>query len=174
MYTLNIEYNDAGPFTAISAERGGLGVHLYNSAEGYVHLRIMVKNDGNQMQDYWVKTIKPGDRLKFTYSVASSSTTSNITEIEGTATQNEQYEVPAGYRIGFDVQAKEREKIRLSHPPEGGFDFMLANIPLNHARCSVMAENEEESWNWQLNDLFENDWIQLDFVETTWNSRGCN
>ncbi|HWW05808.1 hypothetical protein [Collimonas sp.] len=130
----------------------------------------MVKRGSNQKVDYWIKTIKPGDRLKFTYNLASATANDTISEIETLATLNGRYEIPVGYRIGFDVLSKAREKVRLSHPPDGGFDFMLANVPLNHARCFVMADNELESWNWQLDDLFDSDSIQLNFVETTWNT----
>ncbi len=169
MYALNIEYN-AVPFTALSSERGGLGVHLYNSDEGYVHLHVMVRRGNDQKADYWLKTIKPGDILRFTYCRASADTSDTISEIEACSAPNGRYELSLGCRIGFEVQSEKREKVRLSHPPEGGFDFMLANIPLNHARCSVMADNETESWNWQLDDLYDGDSIQLDFVETTWNT----
>ncbi len=169
IFGLSISYNDQGPFTAL-AEPGGLNVHLYNSIEGYVYMGVSVKRSEADSQDYWVKTIRPGDRIEFTYSYATQAVSDNIAEIEGIARKNETYAVPAGLRIGFDFQSARRGKVRLSHPPQGGFSFILGNIPSDHARCFVMAENEEEGWNWQLDDLYDGDWVKLEFVETSWNT----
>ncbi len=168
-YALSIRYNDQMPITAL-AERGGLNVHLYNSTEGYLHMCVSVKRGEADFQDYWVRTIMPGDRIEFTYSYATQASRDNIAEIEGIARKHETYAVPAGLRIGFDFKSASREKVRLSHPPQGGFSFMLGNIPGDHARCFVMAENEEEGWNWQLDDLYDGSWVTLEFVETSWNT----
>ena len=32
------------------------------------------------------------------------------------------------------------------------------------------AENEDERWNWQLDDLYDGDSIELEIVETNWNT----
>jgi len=171
MYALSIKYNDHGPYTAVSAVRGGLAVHLYNSSKGFVYMRVSVRQNDTGQHDYWLKTIKPGDRLEFAYGYASASTVDNIAAIERQERINERYAVPPGLRLGFDLQGSAgREKVRLSHPAEGGFSFVLSNAPLDHARCYVMAGNEDENWNWSLADLYDGGWVKLEFVETAWNS----
>ncbi|UCV21672.1 hypothetical protein [Ferribacterium limneticum] len=170
MHALTIEYNDSGPLRAVSAERGGLSVHLYNSTEGYLYLRVSVKLSGAEKADYWLKTIKPGDRLKFSYAVTTECVENSVCAIETFAREGETYAVPSGLRLGFDVVLEGEHKVRLSHPPDGGFSFMLANVPRDHARCYVMAGNDGENWNWQLEDLFDGDSIELAIVETNWNT----
>ncbi len=133
-------------------------------------MRVSVKTDSGEEADYWLKTIKPGDRLKFSYAVNTESADSTVAAIEGFARKEETYTITPGLRIGLDVARKDGSKPRLSHPPDGGFDFMLGNIPRDHARCFVMAENEEERWNWQLDDLYDGDSIELEIVETDWNT----
>jgi hypothetical protein len=168
MKTLNVTYNNNGPFTAIPLERVGLGLHMYNSTEGYIHLCISEKL--RHTDDYWLKTIKPGDRLKFSYSQAPENTESTISAIENYARIGETYSVPSGLRIGFDLIIAEKPKVRLSHSDNGGFSFMIGTVPADHARCFCMAGNEVDKWNWQLVDLYDGDEIELAIVETDWNT----
>jgi hypothetical protein len=170
MHALTLTYNDNEPLTATSPAMGGLSVHLYTSTDGYLHMRVSVKTEGGKQADYWLKTIRPGDRLKFSYAVTAASAESSIAALEKFSRYGETYAVPAGLRLGFDVALDEKHEVRLSHPPDGGFSFMLANVPRDHARCFVMAGNEEESWNWQLEDLYDGDSIGLKFIETDWNT----
>src|SRR4051812_45455207 len=170
MYALSIRYNDSAPFTAISGLHAGLGLSFYNSIHGFVYLQVMVKRDELNKSEYWLKTILPGDRLRITYRHAGSLEVANIAEIERCERIGEIYEVPAGQRIGFDVMMDGRETVRLSHPPEGSFLFILGNVPLDHARCQVMADSDVEDWQWQLVDLYADSSIGLTFVETTWNT----
>jgi hypothetical protein len=170
MYALSIQYNDHAPFTAKSRVHAGLGLSFYNSDQGFVHLRVMVKRAEHDESEYWLKTIRPGDRLRISYRLASPLEAESIAGIANCERIGETYEIPHGQRIGFDVDMNGREAVRLSHPPEGSFIFILGNIPLTHARCQVMAENETEDWQWQLADLFVDSSIGLTFVETSWNT----
>lgn len=170
MYALSIQYNDNAPFTAISNIHAGLGCSFYNSIHEFVHLRVMVKYDDLNESEYWIKTIRPGDRLRITYRLAAPTEMANIAEIESCERTGEIYQVPNGKRIGFDLEMEGRETVRLSHPPEGSFLFILGNVPFDHARCQVMAENEVEDWQWQLADLYADSSMNLTFVETTWNT----
>ena len=58
----------------------------------------------------------------------------------------------------------------MSHPPNGEFGVVIANVPLSHARVFVTADNEGESWRWQLVDLWAGNSLELDVVETDWNT----
>lgn len=42
------------------------------------------------------------------------------------------------------------------------------NVPLDHARVWVNADNEAENWNWQLEDLYAGDSLELEIVATDW------
>lgn len=167
MYALHVRLNTDQTYTALSAERGGLSVHLYTSDVGFLHLRVTVKTGSDQKQDFWLRTVKPPDRITFTYAKAQPADVDSMAGIEGLARDNEAYQTPAGKHLGFDVALGE-DHARLSHPKNGGFDFMLSNVPLDHARCFVMAGNEEEDWNWQLPDLQFGESIKLELVETDW------
>lgn len=170
MYALTIEYNDHVPLTATSNFHAGLGLDIYSSDDPFVHLRIMVKREGQERSDYWLKTIRPGDRLRITYRLALPSEVDNIADIGKLERFDEHFEISQGHRIGFDVELDGRRPIRISHPPDGYFDFILANVPLTHARCQVLASNNLEQWAWQLADLHADMSIGLTFVETTWNT----
>lgn len=96
MKTLKVTYNDHGPFTAITLERVGLGIHMYNSTEGFVHLCVSEKL--GHTDDHWLRTIKPGDRLKFSYSMASDIAESTIKSIDGNEIHNKE---SAAYAISW-------------------------------------------------------------------------
>ena len=109
----------------------------------------------------------PGDRVRFTYRVPS--------DLVGTAPSLESLvkagAPPApGHRFGIDLRRGELPLVRLSHPPGGSFDFMLGNLPRDHARCFVLAGNSHERWRWQLVDLYDGDSLSLEIVETDWNT----
>jgi hypothetical protein len=170
MYALTIEYNDHAPLTAKSGLHAGLGLTIYNSDDPFVHLRIMIKREEQDRSDYWLKTIRRGDRLRITYRLALPSDVDNIAEIGTYERPDEHYEVTRGQRIGIDVDLKDRGPIRLSHPPDGYFDVIFGNVPLTHARCQVLAASDVERWAWQLDDLYPDMSMGLTFVETTWNT----
>ncbi len=168
MKILKVTYNDKGPFTAIPLDRVGPSLHMYNSTEDFIHLCISEKL--GHTDDYWLKTIKPGDRLKFSYSQAPENTESTISAIENYARSGETYSVSSGLRIGFDMMIPGKPKVRLSHPDDGGFSLIVGTVPRDHARCFCMAGNEVEKWNWQLVDLYDGDEVDLEIVETEWNT----
>jgi hypothetical protein len=133
MYALSIHYNDHPPFTAKSRIHAGLGISFYNSDQGFVHLRVMVKRNEHDKSDYWLKTIRSGDRLRITYRLASPLEADNIAEIANCARIGETCEIPHGQRIGFDVDMEGREAVRLSHPPEGSFfSYWVTYLLLMH------------------------------------------
>jgi len=108
MYALSIQYNDYAPFTAISNNHGWLGLSFYNSDQEFVHLRVMVNHDGIDKSDYWLRTIRPGDRLRITYRLAVPLEVETIAEIAACERVGEIYKVPHGQRIGFDVDMEGR------------------------------------------------------------------
>jgi hypothetical protein len=172
LYAICIQYNDAGPFTAASSERGGLSLSLgnnYESETGYVCLSVSVRT-GGQDKTFHLETIRPGDRLKISYRLADERTESDIEKIEREARQEAPYQVPVGIRVGLDTQDPRGRQIRLSHPPDGEFGVVLLNVPLDHARTWVTAYNDLESWRWQLWDLYAGDSIEFLVVETDWNT----
>jgi len=172
-HTLDIEYNEHGRFTAVALEHEFLSVDLYNSTEGFLYLAIKVFQERDPKWQYWVKTIKPGDRLRYTYDGQSTDDGRSIDKIEELNRLDETYQLPDGnLRLGLDVRFMKPdgrpETVRLSHPKDGGFKVMLANAPRDHARVWVMAGNETELWTWQLEDLYAGDWIEFEVVETDW------
>ena len=172
-HSLDIEYNDHGCFTAAAPETEFLSVDLYTSTEGFIYLGVKVCQDRAVRWQYWIKTIKPGDRLKFKYDGKNDDHGKSIDKIEELNRPDEIYTLPDGsLRLGLDVhfmKSDDRpETVRLSHPKDGGFTVMLANIPRDHARVWAIAGNETEVWSWQLEDLYPNDWIEFTVVETDW------
>jgi len=166
-HTLDIEINGQGPFTAASPLRGGVGLNLYTGLDGFVHLSVRFELDQHTTKHFRLKTIKPGDRIKLTYDAPNSDHGSSIEEIEKLA-RIEPPELPEGSRLGFDVFFRDGETARLSHPPDGTFNLQLFNVPLDHARIAVHSGNETEDWNWQLEDLYAGDSLELEIVATDW------
>jgi hypothetical protein len=162
--SLTVEINENPPWHSVCV-RGDVLIHMFPT-EDSVCMRVNVSPgvDADGMQDV---ALHPGDRVRFTYRVPSDlvgSAPSVQSLIKAGAP-------PApGHRFGFDLRSGERPSVRLSHPPGGSFDFMLGNIPRDHARCFVHAGNSHERWRWQLADLYDNDSLSLEIVETDWNT----
>lgn len=170
MHALSILYNGQGPFVAGSALTGGLGLHLFNTHNGFVCMHVLVKAASGDYTHYWLPTICPNDCLEITYRSWSQEDSENISALEACKRIEDSYQIPNDHRIGIDFEQSGQEKIRLSYPTGGGFEFFFANIKPDLPRCNVVASNESEEWNWQLSDLFDGASMTLTFVETTWNT----
>ncbi len=170
IYKLDIKYNDLN-FCATSEKRGGLGISLQTSEENFLHLIFTTKDDNENFCHYVFNRIQPGDNLQFTYGIANADTVQNIADLEKVPSSGDTLALTPGMRIGLDLTLKDRtDKLRLSYPKNGGFMFMLGNIPLDHARTFIMAGNQEEEWNWQFPDLYPGDSVSMKIVETDWHS----
>jgi hypothetical protein len=169
-HTLDFEYNGEGPFTAVSLEPGWLSIELYNSSDGFVHLDLKIWEGKEVRWKYSLETVKPGDRLKFSYDTPNNDHGTSVDKIVSLNRTGEAAKRLTGRnRLGLDTISSYRpEPARLSYPENGGFSLMLANIPRDHARCWISAGNEAEEWTWQLDDLYAGDWIEFQIVETDW------
>jgi hypothetical protein len=167
-HTLDIEINGQGPFTAVSSLRGGVGLSLYSAYDGFIHLSVRYELDKHTTKNFRLKTLTPGDRIKITYDGPNNDSGSSIEEIEKLARTEKPELLAESHRLGFDVYRKDGRSARLSHPPGGNFQLMLANVPLDHARIWVGAGNETEEGHWQLDDLYAGESIELQIVSTDW------
>jgi hypothetical protein len=173
MYAVNIYYNDAGPFTAMSSERSGLFLSLFSYADGdsdYVCLWVMVRASDSAARDYRLTTIKPGDRISVSYQRADARTRPSIETIESHTRQKEAHRIGSGRRLALDTRDVDGNEVRLSHPPSGAFSLKMMNAPLDHMRVSVSAQNDSELWTWQLVDLHVGESAHFKVVETDWNT----
>lgn len=167
-HILDVSINGQGPFTAVSHLRGGLGVDLYTAPHGFMHLAVRFELDPHTTKTYRLKSLKPGDRIKLTYDGPNDDSGSSIEEIEKLERDEPSPQLPERHRLGLDVTHTEGETSRLSHPPDGHLGLFLMNVPLDHARVGVNASNEDEHWNWQLDDLYAGDSIEFEIVATDW------
>lgn len=164
--SLTVQLNDQPPWHLV-ARQPLIHLHLW-PAEDSVSLQI---NLSREDVDKRLVPLHPGDRLRVTYRVPSDLVPASPPIASAQATGAP----PApGRRFGLDVRfdgdAEGEPPIRLSHPPGGSFSFMLGNIPIDHARCSIHASNDHERWQWQLADLYDGDGFVLEVVETDWNT----
>src|SRR5690349_18797290 len=107
-HTLDIEYNGQGPFTAAASEDGWISVDLYNSREGFVHLVVKEWANNEIEREYQLTTIKPADRLRFTYDAPNDDRGRTIDKIEELNRVGETYEAPTdNKRLGFDVRFRD-------------------------------------------------------------------
>ena len=169
-HALDIEYNGEGPFTAVSSEPGWMSIDLYNAKDGFIHLDIKIWEGKEVRWSYSLETVKPGDRLKFSYNMPNNDSGTTVDKIVSLNRTGEAAQpLTDRNRLGLDTISSYRaEPVRLSYPENGGFTIMLANIPRDHARCWISAGNEIEEWTWQLDDLYAGDWIEFRIVETDW------
>ncbi len=160
--------NGKGPFTAISQLRGGLGVNLYTGTDGFMHLAVRFELDPHTTKTYRLKSLRPGDRIELTYDGPNDDAGSSIEKIEMLERDEPPPQLAERDRLGFDVTHKDGETSRLSHPPNGHIGLFLMNVPLDHARVGVDGSNEDEHWNWQLDDLYAVDSLKFEIVATDW------
>jgi hypothetical protein len=168
LYGLEVRYNDNKPLYCFSAEPAGVGVQLYNGINGSLNLIVYVKVAEERAQ-YQLKAVLPGDKLSFQYLNSDNSQSSNINELEALSRAGEPSALQSGFRMGLDAKLKSGKTVRVSHPNDGGFRFILGNVPLDHARTQFIAGNQVEEWHWQFPDLYPNEAITLEVVETDWN-----
>lgn len=167
-YGLEIRYNNNNPLYCFSAEPAGVGAQLYTDMDNSLNLSIYVKETGERVR-YDLKKILPGDQLRLRYLDDKARQPSNIDELK-TQTRMENASVfEPGFKIGLDAKLKSGKIVRVSHPEGGGFQLILGNIPLDHARVQFMAGNHAEEWHWQFPDLYPNEEITLEVVKTNWN-----
>jgi hypothetical protein len=165
-FRVEIKYNDKD-VVSCSSKRAGISLHLYTSKYDTLHLRITCKIDDTKY-DRFLKTILPGDKFYLKYSEAFEQSLSNISEIESYERDVEKHQLRSGKRYGIDFYRNDGYKVRCSHPDNGGFSFMLGNIPRDHARTFLMAGNDIVQWHWQLADLYFGDTLKFEIVETDW------
>lgn len=168
LYGLEIRYNNNKPLYCFSAEPAGVGAQLYNSVNDSLDLVVYVKVAEDRAQ-YQLKAVLPGDKLSFRYLYSNNAQSSNINELGALSRAAEPSALQPGLRIGLDAKLKSGKTVRVSHPNDGGFRFILGNVPLDHARAQFMAGNQAEEWHWQFPDLYPNEAITLEIVETDWN-----
>jgi hypothetical protein len=166
-YGLEVIYNSNKPLYCFSALHAGVGAQLYD-VNGSLNLIIYVKA-AEERKKYQLGRILPGDKLSFRYLADDIVQASNINEMEALSRAGGPSPLQPGFRFGLDAKLKSGKTVRVSHPDGGGFRFILGNIPLDHARVQFMAGNEVEEWHWQFPDLYPNEGIVLEVVETNWN-----
>lgn len=165
-HTLDVWINGQGPFTAASQLRGGLSLTLFTPTDGFFHLAVRFELDAHTTKTYRLKSLKPGDRLKFTYDGPNDDAGSSIEEIEKLERNEPPPQLPKGHRLGLDVLCKDGETKRLTQPPNGTLSVTLANVPQDHARIWVYAGNAEEDFDCNLDDLYAGDSIEFQIVAT--------
>lgn len=168
LYGLEVCYNDKKPLYCFSAEPAGVGAQLYTGGGGSLELIVYHKVNEARAR-YQLRPVLPGDKLSFRYLHSHDAQSSNINELEALRRSIIASGLQPGFRIGLDAKLKSGKTIRVSHPDPGGLQFILGNVPLRHARVQVMAGNQVEEWHWQFPDLYPNEAITLEVVETNWN-----
>jgi hypothetical protein len=130
-------------------------------------LDISLKAAGRRLK-YSLPTLAPGDALSFRFVRRVRSGGQTMYRLPRLARKPITLRKQRKLRLGLDFQLKTGATVRTSHPDQGGFSFMLGNIPLGHARVFVMAWNRKERWHWQLPDLQPGEEVAFDIVETDW------
>jgi hypothetical protein len=166
---LSIEFNGLGPFV-LPTRRNGFTLVLDGDGPTLELVVTVEAAPGEPPPSHHVlEGIRPGDRLRISY-VRTTAHRSSIDALPQCSRVGESYQLPEGLRLGLDTQDPKGDSVRLSHPPGGGFSFCMSNLPGDHARCFVVAENDEESWRWQFRDLYLGGSIDFTVVETGWNT----
>lgn len=162
---------DGTQWTMTSAESGGGICLCLCPTRGLVSLLVFQIWDGPRRREEAL--LRSGDRLECTYrnSVESPGSSSSLASLASLIGPRAAGSLAPGHRVGLDMTYGGRT-VRLSHPPEGAFGFMVdnGNPPLDHARCGIAASNATEDWYWQLGDLYDGDGFWLEVVETDWNT----
>jgi hypothetical protein len=166
MYCLSIKYNDFTLFRALSNAAGGLGAMLSTTAGEQMCLRVLVTRD-NERADYFVRTVRPGDSIRISYRASQSEDVDNMASIAN-CERTDTYCPSPGMRLGIDVETIGKASIRLSHPTDGALNLIIGNVPLRHARTTVLAYSEAEEWSWQLSNLLDGVALEMKVVETDW------
>ena len=166
MYCLCIEYNNFTPFMALSSGAGGLGATLSAASGEQMCLRVLVTRD-DEDADYFVRTVRPGDSIRISYRESRSGDVDNMASIAD-CERSDEFSPSAGMRLGVDVETIGKVPIRLSHPADGAFDLIVGNVPLRHARTTVLAYSDSEEWSWQLSNLCDGVALDMKVVETAW------
>lgn len=167
-HTLDVWINGQGPFTAASQLRPGLGLTLFTAPDGFCHLAIRLELDPHTTKTYRIKTLKSGDRLKFTYDGPNDDAGSSIEEIEKLERNEPPPQFAEGHSLGLNILRKNGETDRLSRPPNGTLSLTLSNIPQDHARIWVYAGSEKGDWDCNLDDLYAGDSLEFEIVATDW------
>jgi hypothetical protein len=168
IYGLEVCYNDNRPLYCFSSKPAGAGAQLYTRSSESLDLVIYHKVNEERVR-YQLSLVLPGDKLSFRYLSGSENVQSNINELEALSRMGTPFALQPGFRIGLDAKLKSGKTVRVSHPDLGGFQFIIGNVPLNHARVQFMSGNQVEEWHWQFPDLYPNEVITLEVVETNWN-----
>jgi hypothetical protein len=166
-FGLEIRYNNRVPVRCFSTVRGGVSAHLFTAKKNRLRLNVTVKR-GQRRTTYSLPTIVPGDVFRFRFLKRRRAGRQTIAKLRRFTRGPVTGRTRKGFRLGLDFHLKTGENIRTSHPKDGGFSFMLGNIPLEHARVFVMAWNRKENWHWQLSDLHPNEEVIFHTVETDW------
>src|SRR5262245_50151264 len=141
-HTLDIEYNGLGPFIAASELRGGIWLNLASRIDlPVVFLSVNVKIDKNTIKNYQLHHLGSGDRLRFAYDSPPLDGGTSIDKIEEHDRAAPGMSLNKGSRLGIDVNGGGVQK-RIVPPEGGGFNLMLANVPIDHARVWVTAGND--------------------------------
>jgi hypothetical protein len=168
LYGLEVCYNDNKPLYCFSSKPAGVGAQLYTGGAGSLDL-IIYHKVGDERVRYQLNPVLPGDKLSFRYLDGGENVQSTINQLEALSRAGGSSALQPGLRIGLDAKLKSGKAVRVSHPDLGGFQFILGNVPLDHARVQFMAGNQVEEWYWQFPDLYPNEAITLEVVETNWN-----
>lgn len=158
-------YNDS-VFVAPNVGRS-TSIVLQNTQEGLCVLRVSMKDHQGKKENYVLKSIVPGDRIKIQYFASVVDETSNIEEINTCQSTNAILLEPS-LRYGIDTFDGEGNAIRLSYPEGGGMTYMITFAAEDHARVFVMAGNESEEWNWVIDELYDGATVDLTIVTTDW------
>jgi hypothetical protein len=166
-YGLEIAFNDERQLQCFTSKSAGIMAHLFTSRRNLLTLSITVKERA-RTRNYLLKGILPGDKLRFRYLQEAKTKPQSIRALKSFSRKAAVYNLKTKCRLGLNIFLKNGVKWRTGHPEDGGFSFMLGNVPNTPARAFVMAWNENENWHWQLADLYPDDDIRLRVVETKW------
>ncbi len=163
-HTLDVWINDEGPFTAVSQLRGGLGLSLFTGMDGFFYLTVRYELDTHTTKTYRLKTLMPGDRLKFTYDGPNDDSGASIEEIEKLERVGEPPELHDRHHLGLDITGKNGDEIRVSRPVGGHLVLTMINVPLDHGRVWVTGIDSDNESSFQLDDLYAGDSLKIEIV----------
>ena len=167
VYGLEVSYNGSTPLCGFSRERGGVSAHLYQMKGGCLRLDIIIESSRGKVE-HSLHPVIPGDSLVFKFLQCPQPRRQTLSKLAHLARKPLVWRMRKRFRLGLDCRLKSGDTVRTSHPKGATFRFMLANVPLDHARAFVMAANDKEKWHWQLPDLHPGEELAFHIVETDW------